>query len=428
MNIKSIFKNLLKIKGVFIEGARLENGALVVNVRQHKRESLRCPICGRKAKRYDSGRGKRRWRALDFGIVKVFIEADICRIRCKKHGVLTEQVSWARHGSAFTRDFEETAAWLSLHCAKTVVSVLMRISWNTVGPIVKRVSDELEAAGPSRFDGLECIGIDETSYKKGHKYMTVIADHKTGKLIWAAVGYGKEVLERFFKGLTKEQCASIKHITADGAKWIAETGQKYCPNAERSIDPFHVVEWANGVLDEVRKRIYRETAEKVKADKGLDKGERKEAMAPVTEAKYAMLKNPETLTEGQLAKVELIAKSTPQLYRAYLLKEKLRLLFKHTLAEAADELQRWLSWAQRCRIPEFRELRNKIKRHKDAILSTIKYGLSNSLVEAINNKIKLTIRMAYGFRNTDNMLALVMLRCSGVIVNLPGRPILAHTS
>jgi transposase len=93
----------------------------------------------------------------------------------------------------------------------------MRVAWNTVGPVVKRVHDDIKENRGSLFDGLTCIGIDETSYKKGHKYMTVIVDHRTGKLIWAAKGHGKAVLDQFFALLTSEQRAGIKHVTADGA-------------------------------------------------------------------------------------------------------------------------------------------------------------------------------------------------------------------
>jgi transposase len=111
----------------------------------------------------------------------------------------------------------------------------------------------------------------------------------------------------------------------------------------------------------------------------------------------------------------------PKLFRGYLLKEKPRLVFQHPFAKAKEELEEWLAWAQRCRIPQFDELREKIKRHFEAILSSVKFGLSNARIEAINNKIKVSIRMAYGFRNIENMLALVMLRCSGVNLTLSGR-------
>jgi transposase len=252
-------------------------------------------------------------------------------------------------------------------------------------------------------------------------------------MIYCTASYGKAALEGFLQQLTEEQRASIRHITADGARWIAETVKEWCPNAERSIDPFHVVGWVNDALDEVRKRLQREATERVKEAKSAKSGVTKEEIKALNketnelkDAKYATLKNPENLTAGQAAKVDLLAKSNPALYRAYLLKEKLRLLFKQTLEDASIELKGWLSWAQRCRIPEFQKLREKIKRHYDAILSTIKYGLSNSIVEALNNKIKLCIRMAYGFRNTNNMLGLVMLRCSDLDISLPGRSKMTH--
>lgn len=119
--------------------------------------------------------------------------------------------------------------------------------------------------------------------------------------------------------------------------------------------------------------------------------------------------------------MEMIAKSDKALYRAYLLKENLRLIFRYPLRQAEIEIDKWIQWARRSRIKEFVELQRKISRHKKAILSTIRHGLTNARVEAINNKIKNTIRQGYGFRNIDNLIALVRLRCSGDIVTLPGR-------
>ena len=119
--------------------------------------------------------------------------------------------------------------------------------------------------------------------------------------------------------------------------------------------------------------------------------------------------------------MEMLIKSDKRLYRAYLLKEGLRTVFKYTHEGAVDELDRWLGWARRCRIPEFVEFGKKIKRHKEAILSSIKNELSNARIEAVNNKIKVTIRMGYGFRNIDNLIALVRLKCGGFDVSLPGR-------
>ena len=119
--------------------------------------------------------------------------------------------------------------------------------------------------------------------------------------------------------------------------------------------------------------------------------------------------------------MDMLIKSDKRLYRAYLLKESLRAVFKCDVAGADEELTRWLAWTQRSRIKSFVELGKKIKRHREAILATIAHGLSNARIEAVNNKIKVTIRMGYGFRNIDNLIALVRLKCGDYEVNLPGR-------
>jgi transposase len=134
-----------------------------------------------------------------------------------------------------------------------------------------------------------------------------------------------------------------------------------------------------------------------------------------------LLKNPENLTKNQQAAMEKIIKTDKRLYRAYLLKECLRLVFRYSHDVAVVELDRWLKWAQRCRIAEFVQLGRKIKRHKVAILAAIKYGLTNARIEAINNKIKVTIRMGYGYRNIDNLISLVRLKCGEDRAELPGR-------
>ena len=137
-------------------------------------------------------------------------------------------------------------------------------------------------------------------------------------------------------------------------------------------------------------------------------------------SKMALGKAPSNLTPNQQAKVEWIAKTDPRLYRAYKLKEALRLVFYNdTVEDAKEALDAWFKWARHCRIPAFVELQKKINRHKQSILNTIEYGLTNARIEAINNKIKLSIRMAYGFRNIDNMMAMIMLRCSDIKVQLP---------
>lgn len=363
------------------------------------------------------------------GATMTFIEYTTVRVKCPEHGVVTAAVPWAHHASRFTHAFEEQVAWLCVHCGRGAVAELMRIDWKSVGPVCKRVYDRLDAEAGDRFDGLLRIGIDETSYKKGHKYMTVVLDHDTGRVIWCAKGHGKEVLQGFFDLLSEEQRASIRVVTADGARWIADVVAQACPNSERVMDPFHVVSWMTDALDEIRKTAWREARE---AESGIPKRKRgrprrgEEAAPSLAKAvkgcRYAVLKNPEDLTEGQALTLERVAREDKRLYRAYLLKERLRDVFKALDGdEARARLESWLASACHSGLENIRELSKKVRRHKDAIVRSVELGISNARVEAINNKIKLTVRMGYGFRNIDNLIALVMLRCSNLPISLPGR-------
>lgn len=119
------------------------------------------------------------------------------------------------------------------------------------------------------------IGVDETSYRKGHKYITTVVNHDTGNVIWVAQGHGKTIFEKFFKQLTPEQRSGIQLISGDGARWIDECVKEYCPNANRCVDPFHVIEWAMDALDDVRVDAWREakanTPTQPKAKRGRPK-------------------------------------------------------------------------------------------------------------------------------------------------------------
>ena len=180
------------------------------------------------------------------------------RVQCPVHGIHIEQVPWAHHHSGFTKEFEQQAAYLALHLNRTEVSKLMRINWRTVGMILSRTKDRLEPDSSIRFKNLRRIGIDETSYRKGHKYITVVVDHDTNQVIWVGKGTGKEVLSSFFALLTQEQRESIELTSADGARWIQSCIEEWLPNCERCIDGFHVVQWAIECMDELRKEVWRE--------------------------------------------------------------------------------------------------------------------------------------------------------------------------
>ena len=444
MTRNMILKKLLNIKGAIVENVDFAAGddemiALRVRVRPNRRNRWRCPACGRKCPVYDHPCDGSTWRSMDFGPASVYLVASVPRVCCPEHGVLAAAVPWARPGTRFTTDFAYSAAWmLKGGLSKKKVSEWLQIDWKTVGRLVKLVWNDLEPDAKRRLDGLVNIGIDETNYRKGHTYITVIVNHDTNTVVWAHDGYGKEVLELFFAELSEEQRSSIRVVTGDGAKWITECVEAHCPNADRCVDPFHVVEWANDAVDAVRLDAWRrarialaDLVEQAKADKKSGRedpgsAERikslKKDIETLKRSKYPLGKNPENLTAKQSERLMMIQAKDKRLRRAHELKEELRLVFKLTTYDAAKEyLGKWIKSARHCRIPAFVELQRKIRRHEKHILNTIEFGLSNARIEATNNKIKLLIRIAYGFRDIDTMIGLIMLFCSSIEIPWPGR-------
>lgn len=444
VSANTLCKKLLNVKDCVIENVKIVADAdsidhIRIAARPSRRHENDCPICHRRCPRYDSKcKTPRIWRGMDWEGHIVEVEYKPHRIVCPDHGVLVTDVPWAYPGSRFTKNFDLTVGWLAVYLPRSAVAEYMRIDWETVGRCVHRTLNDIEPNRARRLDGLKRIGIDETSYKKGHKYITVIVNHDTNTVVWAAQGHGKNVLNAFYRQLSKEQLASLEVVTGDGAKWITDCVNEFTPDCERCVDPFHVVEWAMEALDEVRREVWKEAHDEVKrlaTETPVKRGrprkddsaasalrEAKERVEEIKGAAYTLGKAPEHLTEKQRARLEMIAQTNPRLHRAYRIKEKLRLLLKlKDVNETASELKRWLWWASHSRIPAFKKLYEKIKRHMKHILNTIRLGMSNARVEATNNKIKLIVRKAYGFRNIENMLDMVYLVCSDLRIPLPNR-------
>ena len=270
-----ICNQLLNVKGMVVEDACIVDSPLrpvpVLEVRvRPRRGMLRCSRCGRRRHGYDRGGGVRRWRHQDFGCWRVELVASMPRVDCPECGVVVASVPWAEPGSRFTRDFEAECAWLMTVANRKTVGGFLHIAWRTAGDVARRVAERVKASMPSPFDGLTAIGVDETSHRKGHTYITVVVDHE-----------------------------------------------------------------------------------------------------------------------------------------------------RHRVVRARGELNHWVSWASHSRIPEIVELSKKIRRRRPDILRTIRLGCSNARLEASDDRIKVTIRMAYGFHHVDNLIALIMLRCGGLDIRLP---------
>lgn len=428
----SLWRAVLGVEHAVIERVEFDEDAqvLVAHVRPTSRRRGRCGLCRRRCPGYDGGPGRRRWRSLDLGATVAMLEADMPRVQCPTHAVVVAHVPWARHDAGHTLAFDDQVAWLATQASKSTVTQLMRIAWRTVGSVITRVWADVEARS-DRFANLRRVGIDEISYKKGHKYLVVVVDHDTRRLVWAAPGRDRATVRQFFDLLGEDRCARITHVSADGADFIDAIVAEMCPNAVRVADPFHIVKWATEALDEVRRAAWNDARALARKEPKRGPG-RPRADAPpppaasqrakaLKGARYALWKNPENLTENQQTKLAWIAATDPKLHRAYLLKEGLRVIFKLPHDAAAEALDRWISWARRCRIPTFVKLQKSIVKHQARILAAIEHGLSNGLIESTNTKIRLLTRMAFGFKSPEALIALALLNLGGHRPALPGR-------
>jgi transposase len=323
--------------------------------------------------------------------------------------VVTEEVPWARPGARHTRDLEDLVAHLAQRCDKTTVARLLRVSWEAVARIVVRVvSEQLD---PERLEHLYRIGVDEVSWRKGHRYLTVVADHdRSGAVVWAGKGKSADTLRRFYDELGPERTSRLEAVSLDMGGAYAKATAEMAPGARACVDPFHVVALANRAVDACRRQAWNEARRAGKA------------AAWVKHTRWALVKDPGGLSTSQRLTLEQLRRSRSVLHRAWLLKEALRDVYRlRELGAAHQFLDRWLAWACRSRIPAFVRLSRTIRAHRDGILAAVELGLSNSKLEGLASKIRLINHRGYGHHSAAAVIAMIYLCCGGITVELPTR-------
>jgi transposase len=406
-----VWKTAFGLERTVVEDVELDGDVLVISVRPTARERDRCPYCRRRCPGYDLGVGRRRWRALDVGTMLAYLEADAPRVRCKRHGVLVAAVPWARHDAGFTRQFEDQAAWLAVQTSKTAVAELMRIAWRTVGWICERVAGEA-VASRDLMAGLSRIGLDEISIRKGHRYLTVVVDHDTGRLVWAHPGRDRKTVEKFLDLLGSERCKLLELVSCDDAEWITRPISERCPNAIICLDPFHIVKAATDALDEIRRETWNDAR----------RAGNRQLARELKGARFALWKNAGNLTDRQQLKLARVQELNKRLYRAYLICQQLRQIYRAaTPADGLAMLDAWLKWARRSRLPPFVKVARRITEQRARVEAAFIHKLSNARIEQVNTQLRLLTRRAFGFHSPHAAIALAMLALGGLCPSLPGR-------
>jgi transposase len=406
VRVCTAFNKILAIPGASVAGVEFASTGVVVSIRRRRRKHA-CPCGWRTWAIYD--RHVRRWRHLDLGASRCELEAEIARIDCRRCGrVRTEVVPWARPGSRHTRDFQDVVCYLARATDKTTICRLMRTSFEAVARIVTTVvAEELD---DTRLNDLYRIGVDEVSYRKGHRYLTVVADHdREGAVIWVREGKDAKTLSAFYDELGPERTAKLEAVSLDmGGAYKKATDDK-APKARQCVDPFHLVKLCNEAIDKTRRWAWN-----VHRELGLP------SAAWVKKTRWALVKDPDDLLDSQLEILSELARRRSVLFRAWQLKEALRDLYRlEDPSDAAAHLAWWLAWASRCRIPAFVSFQKTVRSNRDRILAAVELGLSNSKLEGLNSKIRLINHRGYGHRSLPALIAMIYLCCGGITVTLP---------
>ncbi len=411
MRVTTAFKRLVRLDDVNVVAVEFLATMVIVTVALRRRR-LVCPHCGYKTRwRYDTRPVHSRWRTSTSGP-----GTSSCGPRCggcavPPHGVVVEAVPFARPGAHLTRDFDDLLAWLATRMDKSSVARLCRVSWRTVGRACERVvATELD---PDRLDGLFRIGVDEISWRKHHKYLTLVVDHDRGRVIWGAKGRDALTLDAFFDELGPERSAQLTAVSMDlGPAYLKSVrAEGHAPQAIVCADPFHLVKLVTEALDEVRRDLWNELRRLPDDRWAKDfKGSR-----------WALLKNPEDLTEAQAVQLGRIRRSRGGIWRAYEMKEQFRAILAGDLTrdQTAVLLDRWCTRALRSRLAPFVKVAKTLRERRDLILNAVEHGISNGRVEGLNTKVRLLVRRAYGFHSADAALALVMLAAGPIDLRLP---------
>ena len=336
---------------------------------------------------------ERTWRHPDFFRYKAFIHAGVPRVSCPVHGVRTVPVPWARPGSGFTLLFEAWEVEMARHLPAGTLAEQLDETDTRLWRFIAHYVDEARAL--LDYTGVEAIGIDETS-RKGHNYITVVADLVEHDVINVPPGKDSATVERFARDFMDHNGVPeyVRLVTCDMSLGFQKGIREHLPNARRIIDKFHVVKHANEAVDKVRKTEGRSNP-------------------LLKRTKYLWLRNEESLTELQLETRRNLTRQRLKTGRACRMREVLQDVYADspTPSEAWVRLHRLCSWMMHSRLEPMKDFARMIRRHFTEIVAYFEHPYTNAVLEGVNSVIQNVKRRARGFRNMDSFATMIYLTC-----------------
>lgn len=376
----------------------LEDDEVEVQV-QHGGGKLVCPKCGQVCPGYD--KRTRRWRHLDTCQLKTLLVADVPRVECKEHGVVTVGVPWAEPGSGFTALFEALVIdWLKT-AAVSAVAERLRLSWNAVDGImqraVKRGLSRRKALAPKR------LSVDETAYRKGHDYITVVTEQESGTVLHVAEDRLTSSLSSFYEQLDEGQLGGIEAVCMDMWPAYIKATRQAIVGADHKIafDRFHVAQYLGKGVDQVRRDEHRLL---------LKAGD-----SPLKGTKYQWLRSPTNMNWHQRRAFSSLRQSSLKTARAWAMKDFAAQLWHYQHRTwALKGWKRLINWMTRSRLAPMKKVAATLKNHLWGIVNAVVLRADNSHAESINSRIKTVKTRARGFRNKQRFRDAIYFHLGGL--------------
>jgi transposase len=407
MTSKELYEGILGLKSPWmVELVELKTAEKEVRVVVRYREGSRfvCPECGKVMPLYDHR--DRRWRHLDTCQMKTMLEGRFPRVECVTHGVLDVAVPWAEKGSRWTLMFETFAIMLLEDSDVTAAATALRISWEGAWAIAERaVARGLDRR---RQVPLQQVLVDEKAFRKGHEYVTLVANtgEQGAKVEFIAEGRDTEALASFWKAQSPARLEQVEAVAMDLHRPYWEATVAHVPGAVGKIvhDRFHLMKHVQDGLNTVRKQEHR-----MLQAEGFDL---------LKSTKYLWLKNPDDWTPEQKHDFKAIKIANLMTSKAWAMKETIRHLWSYrSVGVARKFFKKWARWVRRSKLAPMMKVADMFQRHLENILTFCKHRLTTAALEAINAKIALVKKRSRGIANVSHLKTLIYFHCGGLDLN-----------
>jgi len=356
-----------------------------------------CPDCGRDCTLHDHA-AERIWRHLDTCQFRTVLHAAVPRTSCPEHGARLVRVAWAEPHSRFTALFERLVIdWLKA-ASQSAVARQMGLSWDEVHGIMERAVER--GLKQRKAEDLTYLGVDEKSFKKGHKYATIVTDACSGCVLYVAEDRKQTSLDGFWKTLTPEQLKSIQGVSMDMWDPYENSIRAHLPGAEHKIvyDKFHVAKHLGEAVDKVRREE--------------NKCLRAQGDHRLVGTKYDWLRNPDNMSSEQWREFGDLRRSNLKTARAWAMKEQAMVLWDYEYeGSARKHFAWWYRWATHSRLKPMIDKARMLKSRLDNILTYLKHPITNGISESLNSKIQWVKYTARGFRNFANFVTAIYFHC-----------------